>query len=86
MERRYEEQLLARLEDAFLHGCSFVSMAELRLWFDVGKVAAQTYRTLNDLWQQVSGGKSGSLMGVWGRDGYFIFGQKKAQKLNPDGT
>lgn len=84
MERRYEELLTARLEDAALHGCSHITLNELRSWYGVGKLAARTWRDLCERWQEVTNRKEGQLMGVSGRDGWFIFGQKNAKPLDPD--
>lgn len=84
MERRHEETLLARLEDAMLHGCSHVTEDELRLWYGVEKLAARSWRDLCERWQELTGGKRGQLMGISGRNGYFLYGQKSSTPMNPD--
>jgi hypothetical protein len=84
MERRHDDILTARLEDALLNGCSHISYPELYLWYDVKKIAAGTWRDLTKRWEELSKNRSGQLMTVEGRNGIFIFAQKKVWAVNPD--
>jgi hypothetical protein len=96
MERRHEELLKARLEDAALHGCSHVTQQELYIWYGVQKLAANTYRDLVRKWDEVvdsmhaqkffkSPGKPGQLMFIDdGHGGMFLFGEKMSGPVNPD--
>jgi hypothetical protein len=96
MERRHEELLKARLEDAALHGCSHISQQELYLWYGVQKVAANTYRDLVRKWDEVveslrtqkffkSSSQPGQLMYINdGKEGMFIFGEKMSGPVDPD--
>ena len=85
MERRHDESLTTRLEDAFLNGCSHITYPELYLWYGVRKLAAGTWRDMSKRWEEITGGRSGQLMAVEGKNGVFVFGQKKAWVANPDG-
>lgn len=96
MERRHEELLKARLEDAALHGCSHITQQELYLWYGVQKVAANTYRDLVRKWDETvaslraqkifkSSNQPGQLMYINdGREGMFIFGEQMSGRVNPD--
>jgi hypothetical protein len=78
MEKRHQDSLTNRLEDALLNGCSHISWAELYQWYDVQKIAARTYRDLEVRWQDLTEGNAGRLMKIEGRGGIYIYGEKKA--------
>lgn len=82
MEKRHQDELTTRLEDAFLNGCSYISLAELYCWYDVQKIAALTNRDIESRWQKITNGKAGRLMKVEGRGGIFIFGEDKAIRVD----
>ena len=84
MERRHDELLTSRLEDAWKNGVSHITWPELYLWYSVEKLAARSYRDLCHRWDEMTNGEAGSLMSVKGRDGIFIFGQKTVMSLDPD--
>jgi hypothetical protein len=73
MERRHEEILLERLERAYLDGYSFISWNELYAWYDVGKIAARTWRDLQERWQEVCGGEKNELNYLNRGDGLHLF-------------
>jgi len=75
MEKRHQDLLTSRLEDAYCNGCTHISWNELYLWYDVQKIAARTYRDLEVRWQSLTDGKKGRLMKVEGRGGIFAFGE-----------
>lgn len=82
MDKRHQDALTNRLEDASLNGCSHVSWTELYRWYDVQKIAARTYRDLETRWQDLTEGKIGRLMKIEGRGGIFLFGQDSANKVD----
>jgi hypothetical protein len=87
MERRHEEALLARLEAAFLDGYSFISWNELYSWYDVLKIAAGTWRDLQERWQEVCDDDKNELNYLNRGDGIHIFpsvtySEKKITKLS----
>jgi hypothetical protein len=85
MERRHDELLTARLEDAMLNGCSHVTWNELYHWYGMHKLAAGTYRDLNKRWEEVSDGrKAGQLRMVEGKGGIFLFDGSKSKPVDPD--
>lgn len=82
MDKRHQDSLTNRLEDACLNGCSHFSWDELYRWYDVQKIAARTYRDLEARWQDLTEGEAGRLMKVEGRGGIFVFGEKNAEKVD----
>jgi hypothetical protein len=86
LERRHQDQLMARLEDARLNGCAHLTWNELYYWYDTQKIAARTYRDLETRWQELTNNDLGCLMRVDGRGGIFIFGESSPSKVDPDST
>jgi hypothetical protein len=84
MERRHQDILTNRLEEAHLMGSSHLGWNELYRWYGVLKIAARTYRDLEERWQSITNGVSGKLMKVEGRGGIFIFGEDKASPVDAD--
>lgn len=82
MDKRHQDLLTNRLEDACLNGCSHVSWEELYRWYDVQKIAARTYRDLEARWQDMTEGSAGRLMKVEGRGGIFIYGESKSERVD----
>ena len=82
MEKRHQDSLTNRLEDAYLNGCSHISWSELYQWYAVQKIAARTYRDLEARWQDITGDKAGRLMKIDGRGGIHIFGEKSAEVVD----
>ncbi|MGC1872044.1 MAG: hypothetical protein WA700_13900 [Acidobacteriaceae bacterium] len=85
MDRRHDNTLTDRLEDAQLHGCSHITWNELYHWYGVKKIAAGTCRDLAQRWQELTHCKEGQLMQIPGRDGIFIFAENRAKAISPDG-
>ena len=86
MTKRHQDQLTARLEDAYMHGCTFISWDELYLWFDVQKIAAGTYRDLQTRWEDLTDGNQGRLMKIESRGGIHIFGESTANPVADNST
>ena len=82
MEKRHQDSLTNRLEEAFLHGCAHISWVELYHWYNVQKIAARTYRDLEVRWQDLTGGNVGRLMKIEGRGGIFVFGEKSPDRVD----
>lgn len=82
MDKRHQDNLTTRLEEAKLLGCTHIAWAELYLWYGVQKIAARTYRDLEERWQALTDGEIGKLMMIDGRGGIFIFGAKKAKPID----
>lgn len=87
MERRHEEELIARLERAYLDGYSFVSWSELYYWYDVQKIASKTWRDLHEKWNEVVGDEKNQLLTLEGRGGLHLVasitrGDHHIQKLS----
>ena len=78
MDKRHQDSLTNRLEDAYDSGCSHILWEELYRWYDTLKIAARTYRDLEARWQDLTSGKVGRLMKIEGRGGIFVFGKKGA--------
>lgn len=83
MEKRYDDILTARLEDAVHNGCTHITWAELYLWYDVQKIAAKTYRSLNRRLREISSDHNAKPMMVEGRGGIYVFVQKP-KLIDPD--
>jgi len=84
MERRHQDTLTNRLEEAHLNGVSHLTWDELYLWYGVQKIAARTYRDLEERWTSLTDNKAGRLMKVDGRGGMYIFGEAAAAKVDPN--
>ena len=82
MEKRHQDLLALRLEDAYLNGCSHVSWEELYHWYGVQRIAARTYRDIEARWQNLTDGKAGRLMKIDGRGGIFLYGEKHATPVD----
>ena len=82
MEKRHQDSLTNRLEDAWLNGVSHVTWEELYLWYDTQKIAARTYRDLQNRWWDLTDGKGASLTKIEGRGGIFVFGGDRASKVD----
>lgn len=85
MDRRHQDNLTNRLEDAHLLGCAHIAWNELYLWYGVQKIAARTYRDLEERWQALTDGEAGKLMKIEGRGGMFVFGEDKALAVDQNG-
>jgi len=72
MERHHEGVLTSRLEMVMDEGCSHVLRSELKRWFGKKKLAARTYRELEERWQEISEGEAGPLYRIRGAGGYFL--------------
>ncbi len=81
MERRFDELLTARLEDALLNGCTHITWSEVYHWYGIERLAAGTERDLNNRWLELTQKKRGRLMMVRGRDGMFLFGEKDSRPV-----
>ena len=82
MEKRHQDSLTSRLEDAYFNGCAHISWNELYHWYGVLKIAARTYRDLETRWQALTDGQRGRLMKVEGRGGVFVFGESSAGRVD----
>lgn len=82
MEKRHQDLLTARLEDAFLNGVSHLTWDEIYHWYNVEKIAARTRRDLEARWQDVSSNKWGRLQQVESRGGIFIFGESAVKYVD----
>jgi hypothetical protein len=85
MEKRHQDMLTGRLEDAWLNGVAHITWNELYRWYGVQKIAAKTYRDLDERWRALSEDENeqrGALMKVEGRGGIFIFGENSYQKVD----
>jgi hypothetical protein len=68
-----------------LNGCSHISLSELYHWYDVQKLAANTWRDLKKRWEEVTEGqKAGPLRMVEGRGGIFLHDGSKSTPVDPD--
>ena len=85
MEKRHQDILTNRLEDAWLNGVSHLTWEELYLWYEVQKIAARTYRDLQNRWWDLTDGKAGILNRVEGRGGIYIFGAESVGKVDQKG-
>lgn len=84
MERRYDNMLTSHLESLLDEGCTYITWNALYRWYDVQKIAAGTYRDLEERWQEVSGGKQGQLMHIANNGGMFLVAQKSIKPISPD--
>jgi hypothetical protein len=84
MQKRYDETLTTRLEDAVHNGCSHITWSELYLWYGVRKIAAGTYRDLDQRMKEIGGGGSVKPRMVQGRGGIFIYDAAKSKRIDPD--
>jgi len=83
MDKRHQNALTSRLEDAFLNGCSHITWNELYRWYGVQKLAARTWRDLQTRWEDISESES-RLMRIEGRGGIFIYDEHCGQPVYPD--
>lgn len=82
MDRRHQDQLMNRLEDAWLHGITHITWEELYLWYGVQKIAARTFRDLDERWRTLTESEQGPLMKIEGRAGIFLTGEKYVKKVD----
>jgi hypothetical protein len=82
VERRYDDLLTARIEDAINNGVSHITWNELYLWYGVQKIAANTWRDLNARMKEIRPHARPSK--IEGRGGIFIFDSVKRSKMDPD--
>jgi hypothetical protein len=71
MERLHDDLLTVRLETVLDEGCAHVSRRELRRWYGK-KLAARTFRDIEQRWQEVSEGTEGPLYRIQGAAGYYL--------------
>ena len=83
MQKRYDETLTTRLEDAVHNGCAHITWPELYLWYGVRKIAAGTYRDLNERMKEACGDKSAKPRMIDGRGGIFVYAGK-SKRIDPD--
>ena len=82
MDKRHQDTLTSRLEDAYLNGCSPITQREIYCWYGVEKIAARTWRDLEVRWQEVTDNNLGCLMKIEGRGGIFIFGKNAPEPID----
>ena len=81
MLKRHAETLRNRLERVLDAGCAHILRTELYRWYEVKKIAAGTYRDLEERWQEVSEGEHGDLKTVKGEGGIYLFAEKAIKAL-----
>lgn len=86
MQKRHDNLLTARLEIIVHAGVAHVLWGELYTWYDVEKIAARTYRDLNQRWEEITEGSEGRLMKIEGSGGIFLTSEKKVQPLFEEKT
>jgi hypothetical protein len=85
MERRHDELLTARLEEAMLNGCSHVTWNELYHWYGINRLAINTWRDLKIRWEEITAGReAGPLKWVAGRSGMFLHDGHTSKFVDPD--
>jgi hypothetical protein len=74
MERHHSDILTSRLETVMDEGCAHVLFSELYRWYGRQKLAARTWRDLEERWQEISEGELGPLyrIKVKGARGFFL--------------
>ncbi len=82
MERRYDEILTTRLEDAVLNGCTHITWTELYRWYGVEKIAARTYRDLHQRFIELKSTAKPEM--IEGRGGIYLFDSNRSRPVNPD--
>lgn len=83
MQKRYDELLTTRLEDAIHNGCAHITWQEIYLWYEVKKIAAGTYRDLNQRLKEISAGAAKPRM-IEARGGIFVYDSAKSKRIDPD--
>lgn len=83
MQKRHDDLLTARIEDAVHNGCAHITYNELYLWYHVRKIAARTWRDLAERFTEISGGAAKPRK-IVGRGGIFIYDAADAKPLDPD--
>jgi hypothetical protein len=84
MQKRYDEVLTTRIEDAIHNGCTHITWNELYLWYGVKKIAAGTYRDLAQRMRETAGGRALKARRIEGRGGIFIYDGSKSEWIDPD--
>lgn len=84
MQKRYDEILTARLEDAAYNGCAHLTWQELYLWYDVQRIAAKTRRDLSGRMKEIAGPSAKPRM-IAGRGGIFVYDAGKSESIAPSG-
>ena len=84
MEKRHQDTLTTRLEDAYLNGMAHISKEELKFWYGVQKVAARTIRDVETRWSELTEDSVGRLMTISARGGFFIFAEKYISSFSQD--
>ena len=75
MQKRHDDMLTLRLEQALDEGYAIILRSELYRWYSVQKIAAGTRRDLNQRWIDLTDGEHGQLHCVETNNGMVIFGE-----------
>ncbi|MEQ8744112.1 hypothetical protein [Parasphingorhabdus sp.] len=81
MQKRHDNLLTARLEHVVDAGVAHILWNELYTWYDVKKIAAGTYRDLNQRWDEITDGDEGRLMKIEGAGGIFLAAENEVMPL-----
>ncbi len=85
MQKRYDEVLTTRIEDAINNGCTHITWNELYLWYGVKRLAAGAFRDLAQRMREVAGSRAVKPRRIEGRGGIFIYDGSKSKWIDPDG-
>jgi hypothetical protein len=83
MQKRYDDTLTTRLEDAVHNGCAHITWEELSLWYDVKRIAAGTWRDLAQRMREIAGNSGVKPRRIEGRGGIFVY-TRKSELIDPD--
>lgn len=81
MDKRHDNLLTAKLELVVNAGVAHVLWNELYSWYDVQKIAARTWRDLNQRWDELTDGDEGRLMKIEGAGGIFLIAEDEVKPL-----
>jgi hypothetical protein len=84
MQRHHEDMLTARLERVMDEGCVHVLRNELYRWYGRSKLAARTYRDLEERWQEISDGNEGPLQRIKGAGGFFLLAGERMAPISEE--
>ena len=53
MEKRYQDQVWARLDSLYANGTTFISWGEIYHWYDLKRIAKTPWRDLLEKWKEL---------------------------------
>lgn len=53
MEKRHLDQMLARLDQLYVNGSTFISWGEIYHWYNVERISKKPWRDIQEQWEEL---------------------------------